>query len=85
MPFRADVAISDHCAEEMAADQISSRPRLFNLMNERLKGGPGNPGAWDLGLHMGHFSVIPGHLLSLGLSFILLESESANPISQLIF
>lgn len=34
-------------------------------MNERLKGDPGNLEAWDLGLPMGHFSVIPGHLLSL--------------------
>ena len=76
------MAISDHCAEERAANQILSGPRLFNLMNEMLKGGPGKQVAWDLGLPMGHFSVIPGHLLYLGLSFILLESESANPISQ---
>ena len=44
-------------------------------MNDRLKGDPGNQEAWDLGLPIGHFSVIPGHLLSLGCDFILLESE----------
>lgn len=52
-------------------------------MNDRLKGDPGNQEAWDLGLPIGHFSVIPGHLLSLGCDFILLESEEQTvPLSS---
>lgn len=83
-PFKAEVTISDYCAEGMAANQIVRGPRVVNVMKEGrpCEPSPGNQEVWDLRLRLGHFSVIPSHPLSLGFSVIVLETERANPISQ---